>query len=74
LKHPGGKKHRPKQGTKASSYTHSLGLTGCSESKASGWSIESHNEYLETICWKKGVENQHQAPFCVNKRELQLRL
>ncbi|KAL9329637.1 hypothetical protein ACSQ67_004640 [Phaseolus vulgaris] len=49
-------------------------LIGCSESKASGWSIESHNQYLETICWKKGVENQHQAPFCVNKRELKLRL
>ncbi|XP_017420629.1 uncharacterized protein LOC108330641 isoform X1 [Vigna angularis] len=77
LKHAGGKKQRPNQGTKkTSSYTHSLGLTSCSESKASGWSIESHshNQYLETICWKKGAENQHQPPFCVNKRELQLRL
>lgn len=76
LKHARGKKQRPKQGTETSSYTHSLGLTGCSESKASGWSVESHNhnQDLETICWKKDAENQHQAPFCVNKRELQLRL
>ncbi|RDX91533.1 aglB, partial [Mucuna pruriens] len=73
LKHLGGKKRRPKKGIKAS-YTHSLGLTGCTESKASGWSIESLNQDLERICWKKSVENMVQAPFCVHKRELQFRL
>ncbi|KAH1251002.1 Alpha-galactosidase A [Glycine max] len=73
LKHPGGKKRRPKKGIKAS-FTHSLGLTGCSESKASGWSIESLNQDLERICWKNGLENKHQATFCVHKRELQFRL
>nr|KYP36484.1 Alpha-galactosidase [Cajanus cajan] len=73
LKHPGGKKRRPKKGIKAS-YTQSLGLTRCSESKASGWSIESLNQELERICWKRSLENKHQAPFCVHKRELQFRL
>ncbi|TKY60227.1 Alpha-galactosidase mel1 [Spatholobus suberectus] len=73
LKHPGGKKRPPKKGIKAS-YTHSLGLTRCSDSKASGWSIESLNHDLERICWKKSSENKHQALFCVHKRELQFRL
>ncbi|KHN29020.1 Alpha-galactosidase [Glycine soja] len=68
LKHPGGKERRLKKGI------HSLGLTSCSESKARGWSIESLNQDLERICWKKGLENKHQAPFCVHKRELQFRL
>lgn len=49
-------------------------MTGCSESKASGWSIESLNQDLERICWKNGLENKHQATFCVHKRELQFRL
>ncbi|KAG4975367.1 hypothetical protein JHK82_032252 [Glycine max] len=52
------------------SYTHSLGLTSCTESKASGWASESLNQYLERICWKRSLGNKHLAPFCVHKREL----
>ncbi|KAL2332728.1 hypothetical protein Fmac_013941 [Flemingia macrophylla] len=51
-------------------YTHSLGLTSCTESKASGWASESLNQYLERICWKRSLGNRHLAPFCVHKREL----
>nr|KYP75753.1 putative alpha-galactosidase [Cajanus cajan] len=51
-------------------YTHSIGLTSCTESKASGWASESLNQYLERICWKRSLENKHLAPFCVHKREL----
>ncbi|KAK7318670.1 hypothetical protein RJT34_03375 [Clitoria ternatea] len=69
--HLGGR--RDKKGIKAS-YVHSLGLTGCTESKASGWSTESINQDLERICWKKSLENKYQAPFCVHKREIQFRL
>ncbi|KAK7359031.1 hypothetical protein VNO77_00975 [Canavalia gladiata] len=71
--HLGEKKRMPKKGSKAS-YTHSLSLTGCSESKASGWSIESLNQDLERICWKKSLENKHQTRFCVHKRELRFKL
>ncbi|XP_027365451.1 uncharacterized protein LOC113872246 isoform X2 [Abrus precatorius] len=71
--HLEGKKRIPKKGIKAS-YTHSLGLTSCTESKASGWSIESLNQDLERICWKKSLESKHLAPFCVHKRELLFRL
>ncbi|KAF1875815.1 hypothetical protein Lal_00006445 [Lupinus albus] len=49
-------------------------LTGCTESKASGWSIESLNHDLERICWKRKLEKMHQAPFCVHKREIRFRL
>jgi len=52
------------------SYTHSLGLTSCTESKASGWASESLNQYLERICWKRSLGNKHLSPFCVHKREL----
>ncbi|KAK7306164.1 hypothetical protein VNO77_44087 [Canavalia gladiata] len=53
-------------------YTHSLGLTSCTESKASGWASESLNQHLERICWKRSLGNNHHAPFCVHKRELHL--
>ncbi|KAJ1380489.1 Ricin B-like lectin [Sesbania bispinosa] len=52
------------------SYTHSLGLTRCSESKASGWTSEILNQYLERICWKRSLGNKHLSAFCVLKREL----
>ncbi|KAJ1405339.1 Ricin B, lectin domain [Sesbania bispinosa] len=72
--HHGGKTRGSKKGRKTS-YTHSLGLTGCTESKASGWIIESLNQDLERICWKRSLENKHQTPFfCVHKRELWFRL
>jgi len=51
-------------------FTHSLGLTRCSESKAMGWASERLNLYLERICWKRSLGNKHLAPFCVHKREL----
>ncbi|KAH1262223.1 hypothetical protein GmHk_02G004898 [Glycine max] len=50
--------------------THSLGLTSCTESKASGLASGSLNQYLERICWKRSLGNKHLAPFCVHKREL----
>ncbi|XP_019464188.1 PREDICTED: uncharacterized protein LOC109362678 isoform X2 [Lupinus angustifolius] len=71
--HHGGKKRRPKKGPKTP-FTNSLRLTGCTETKASGWSIESLNRDLERICWKRRLEKRHQAPFCVHKRELRFRL
>ncbi|XP_014518536.1 uncharacterized protein LOC106775836 [Vigna radiata var. radiata] len=51
-------------------FTHSLGLTKCTESKAIGWASERLNLYLERICWKRSLGNKHLAPFCVLKREL----
>ncbi|RYR17600.1 hypothetical protein Ahy_B03g062306 isoform C [Arachis hypogaea] len=66
------KKRRSKRGGKPS-YTHALRLTGCSEPKAMGWSVESLNEDLERICWKRSLENQL-PPFCVHKREFQFKL
>ncbi|CAK8567260.1 unnamed protein product [Lathyrus sativus] len=57
--------------TKAS-HTHSLGLTSCTESKASGWTSESISQYPERICWKRNLGNKHLAPFCMHKRELNL--
>ncbi|XP_057747642.1 uncharacterized protein LOC130966837 [Arachis stenosperma] len=66
------KKRRSKRGGKPS-YTHALRLTGCSETKAMGWSVESLNEDLERICWKRSLENQL-PPFCVHKREFQFKL
>ncbi|AES67589.1 alpha-galactosidase [Medicago truncatula] len=65
------KMRRSKKGKKP---IHSLGLTSCTESKASGWTIENINQDLERICWKGSAENKHQNPFCVHKRELQFRL
>ncbi|WJX53420.1 hypothetical protein P8452_39414 [Trifolium repens] len=63
-----------KRSTKGKKRIHSLRLTRCTESKASGWTIESLNQNLERICWKRSSENEHQNPFCVHKRELQFRL
>ncbi|RZB50154.1 hypothetical protein D0Y65_047197 [Glycine soja] len=51
-------------------YTHSLGLTSCTESKASGLASGSLNQYPERLCWKRSLGNKHLAPFCVHKREL----
>ncbi|KAL2955190.1 hypothetical protein AAZX31_18G013100 [Glycine max] len=51
-------------------YTHSLGLTSCTESKASGLASGSLNQYPERRCWKRSLGNKHLAPFCVHKREL----
>ncbi|CAL5203775.1 unnamed protein product [Lathyrus oleraceus] len=59
--------------TKAS-YTHSLGLTSCTESKASGWTSESISQYPERICWKRNLGKKHLAPFCMHKRELNIAL
>ncbi|KAK7247378.1 hypothetical protein RIF29_42260 [Crotalaria pallida] len=69
----GGKVRRSKKGIKTP-HRNSLGLTGCTESKASGWSIESLNQDIERICWKRSLEKMQQAPFCVHKRELRFRL
>ncbi|KAL5053539.1 hypothetical protein RYX36_034221, partial [Vicia faba] len=59
---------------KVNKTTHSLGLSSCTESKASGWTAESLDHDLERICWKGCLENKNQNPFCVNKRELQFKL
>jgi len=66
-------KKRPKEGEKQ---IHSLGLTGCTKSKAIGWTTgnQSFNQDFERICWKGSAEHFHQNPFCVHKRELPLRL
>ncbi|XP_028752356.1 probable alpha-galactosidase B [Neltuma alba] len=56
------------------SYTHLIGLTGCAESKAVGWSIESLKEDVERICWTRSSGNKHQAAFCVHKREIRVAL
>ncbi|XP_061372288.1 uncharacterized protein LOC133314780 isoform X2 [Gastrolobium bilobum] len=69
----GGQMRRSNKKMKTS-YTHSLGLTSCSESKASGWTNESLDQYLERICWKRSSGNKHLAPFCVHKRELRFTL
>jgi len=72
-KDQGGKKRRSKEGTKMP-LTNLLGLTGCTESKASGWILESLDNDLERICWKRRLEKKHLAPFCVEKRILRFRL
>ncbi|KAK4256651.1 hypothetical protein QN277_006348 [Acacia crassicarpa] len=64
-----GKMGRSKRDRQTSS-THSLGLIGCNQSKASGWYIESIDQDLHRICWKRSFGNKQQAPFCVHKREL----
>ncbi|XP_027335111.1 uncharacterized protein LOC113849411 [Abrus precatorius] len=55
-------------------YTNSLGLTSCSESKASGWTSKTPNQDLERICWKRSLGKKYLAPFCVHKRELHFTL
>ncbi|WJX39646.1 hypothetical protein P8452_27168 [Trifolium repens] len=52
------------------SYTHSLGLTSCTDSKASGWTSESFGLYPDRICWKRNLGNKHLDPLCMHKREL----
>ncbi|CAJ2673830.1 unnamed protein product [Trifolium pratense] len=52
------------------SYTHSLGLTSCTDSKASGWTSESLGLYPDRICWKRNLGNKHLDPLCMHKREL----
>ncbi|WJX47469.1 hypothetical protein P8452_34152 [Trifolium repens] len=66
------KRHKgiPKISKKGKKLIHSLGLTSCTESEASGWSVENLNQTLERICWKGSLEN-NPNPFCVHKRELQ---
>ncbi|KEH35289.1 alpha-galactosidase [Medicago truncatula] len=55
------------------SYTHSIGLTSCTDSKTSGWISESLDQYPERICWKWNLGNNHLLPpFCMHKRELNL--
>ncbi|KAF7839887.1 putative alpha-galactosidase B [Senna tora] len=54
------------------SYTYLISLTGCTESRAVGWSIESLNQDVERICWKRNLGDKHQAPFCVHKREIRV--
>ncbi|RHN42854.1 putative alpha-galactosidase [Medicago truncatula] len=68
-----GKMRRSKKGKK---HIHSLALTGCTESKAIGWTTENQslNQDLERICWKGSLEIKNQNPFCVHKRDLQFRL
>ncbi|CAI8618893.1 unnamed protein product [Vicia faba] len=66
--------HSKNEDHKVKKITHSLGLTSCAESKASGWTAESLDHDLQRICWKVGLENKNQNPFCVNKRELQFKL
>ncbi|PNX71395.1 alpha-galactosidase 1-like protein [Trifolium pratense] len=56
--------------TKTTSYTHSLGLTSCTDSKASGWTSESLGLYPDRICWKRNLGNKHLDPLCMHKREL----
>jgi hypothetical protein len=63
-------KGKPERSTKGKKHIHSLGFTSCTESQASGWSVENHNQTLERICWKGSFEN-NPNPFCVHKRELQ---
>ncbi|WJX53421.1 hypothetical protein P8452_39415 [Trifolium repens] len=63
-------KGKPESFTKGKKHIHSLGLTSCTESQASGWSVENHNQTLERICWKGSLEN-NPNPFCIHKRELQ---
>ncbi|KAJ7947080.1 Alpha-galactosidase [Quillaja saponaria] len=46
------------------SYSSSLVLTSCHDSKAKGWSMETLDEHIEQICWKG---NNKQTPFCVSK-------
>lgn len=72
--HQRGKKIRRSKKGKKRSHIHSLGLAGCVEPKASGWTIERLNQDLERICWKRSLENKLQTPFCVHKRELGFKL
>ncbi|KAL1289945.1 hypothetical protein HN51_058315 [Arachis hypogaea] len=51
-------------------YTHSLGLTNCSDPKASAWTSETVDQDVERICWKGTLRNKPLAAFCVNKRKL----
>ncbi|KAK4264966.1 hypothetical protein QN277_026077 [Acacia crassicarpa] len=60
--------------SRQTSTTHLIGLTGCTESKAVGWSIESLKEDVERICWTRSSGSKHQAPFCVHKREIRVAL
>ncbi|XP_054805048.1 alpha-galactosidase-like isoform X2 [Prosopis cineraria] len=60
--------------SRQTSNTHLIDLTGCTESKAIGWSIETLNEHVERICWTRSSGNNHQAPFCVHKREIRVAL
>jgi len=52
-------------------FTYSMALTECIDPKASGWFNEKHNQSLERICYKNPKQD-HEEPFCVNKRELQM--
>ncbi|KAI4317319.1 hypothetical protein L6164_025197 [Bauhinia variegata] len=65
-------RHHSRKRHGQTSFTHSLGLTGCTDSKATGWSIESLSQDLERICWKRSSGNKHQGPFCVHKRVLRM--
>ncbi|KAI9117048.1 hypothetical protein K1719_012047 [Acacia pycnantha] len=60
--------------SRQTSNTHLIGLTGCTESKAVGWSTESLKEDVERICWTRSSGSKHQAPFCVHKREIRVAL
>ncbi|KAL5552777.1 hypothetical protein UlMin_040178 [Ulmus minor] len=51
------------------SQTHVMGLTNCANAKAIGWSIETLEQDLEQICWKKDLGNKHHEPFCLYKRD-----
>ncbi|PON99085.1 Glycoside hydrolase [Trema orientale] len=49
-----------------------LGLTGCADMKAVGWSSEALEQDPEQICWKQNLGSKHQTPFCPYKRESML--
>ncbi|XP_054821332.1 uncharacterized protein LOC129320140 isoform X2 [Prosopis cineraria] len=63
-----GKKRRSKRDGRTS-FTHSLGLIRCNESKASGWYIEGLDQDIQRICRKRSPGNKQQVPFCVHKRD-----
>ncbi|GLT86540.1 hypothetical protein SLE2022_046740 [Rubroshorea leprosula] len=52
--------------TKAdTSDTLALGLTGCKDPKANGWTSEAVAQDLEKICWKENLGNKFGEPLCL---------
>ncbi|GLT74601.1 hypothetical protein SLA2020_463890 [Shorea laevis] len=46
-------------------HTHALGLTGCKDPKANGWTSEALDQDLEKICWKENLGNIFPEPLCL---------